>query len=120
MPLVGSADSAHPTRELPRTTRGDLVMHCRWPLFLLAREERSLPRCYPSRRSTARLMLEYLEGRNLPSFLAPLNYSTGRAPSEAVADDFDHDGLLDVVTVNYAADASLLRGNGGPKPRFPG
>jgi hypothetical protein len=63
--------------------------------------------------ATARLRLEPLEDRSLPSFLPPVNYAVGEGPAgpvppvEVVVADFNLDGILDQV----AGNTSLL-GNG--------
>jgi hypothetical protein len=43
------------------------------------------------------LSLERLEGRDLPSFLAPVSYKLGGHPAQVAVGDLNHDGRRDVV-----------------------
>src|SRR5947208_2786704 len=76
---------------------------------------RSRRRCAVGHRPAAfRLCLEALEGRDLPSFLAPANYSIGAASGAAVVTaDFNGDGRADVA-VHHSTNNSVgvLLGNG--------
>jgi hypothetical protein len=63
-------------------------------------------------RLPPRLALEHLEGRDLPSFIAPALYDTGRGPYGLAVGDLRGNGLFDVVTANATgASVSLLLGN---------
>jgi hypothetical protein len=70
----------------------------------------------PARRASTRLILERLEDRTLPSFLAPVSYPVDAYPSAVAVGDFNGDGKLDLVTANYGhygvSDVSVLLGNG--------
>src|SRR5579885_2217037 len=55
----------------------------------------------PGRRPAAsRLLLETLEDRTLPSFLAPVNYPVGTGPAAVVAANLRGNDQLDLVTAN--------------------
>jgi hypothetical protein len=62
------------------------------------------------------LLLEPLEDRSLPSFLAPVSYPVDSYPGAVAVGDFNGDGKLDLVTANYGnygtSDVSVLLGNG--------
>jgi hypothetical protein len=64
----------------------------------------------PSRPTASRLRVEALEGRCLPSFLGPVNYSVGSFPTSIVAADFNHDAVLDLAVANPSS-SSVLLGN---------
>jgi hypothetical protein len=54
----------------------------------------------PARRASTRLILERLEDRTVPSFLAPVSYPVDPSGNLAVAvADFDGDGTPDLVTL---------------------
>src|SRR5438876_590519 len=63
--------------------------------------------CRPFRH----LLLERLESRVVPGFLAPLAYHAGRYPSSVAVGDFDGDGHLDLAVAN-GDNVSVLLGNG--------
>jgi len=83
-----------------------------WFSNLLTRSGFRSPR--PARKRSCRLILEPLEDRALPSFLAPVNYPVDNYPSAVAVGDFNSDGKLDLVTANspYGSDVSVLLGNG--------
>jgi hypothetical protein len=59
------------------------------------------------------LLLEALEDRTVPSFMAPVNYSVGTGPQAVVTADLNGDGRLDLVTANAGSNnISVLLGNG--------
>src|SRR6266849_667885 len=74
----------------------------------------------PSFRSTGRidrsiwpLLLERLEDRVNPGFVAPIGFDAGGHPASVVAGDFNGDGVLDLAVANYSSnDVSVLLGNG--------
>jgi hypothetical protein len=69
------------------------------------------PRC-PGRLSPC-LALEPLEGRDLPSFIAPALYDTGLGPKGLAVGDLRGNGHFDVVTANVnSASVSVLLSNG--------
>jgi hypothetical protein len=64
--------------------------------------------------TASRLRVEALEGRSMPSFLAPVNYPVGSFPlsSAIVAADFNHDSVLDLAVANAgSSNVSVLLGN---------
>jgi hypothetical protein len=61
-----------------------------------------------SRRTrTHRPILEFLEERRVPTFLAPVDYATGLPPLTVKAGDFNGDAVLDLATAN-----GLIAGQG--------
>jgi hypothetical protein len=61
----------------------------------------------------ARLRVEVLEDRTVPSFLAPASYAVGVDPSAVAAGDFNNDGDLDLAVANFlSGSVSVLRGQG--------
>jgi hypothetical protein len=60
------------------------------------------------------LILEPLEDRTVPGFLAPVSYPVDTEPSAVAVADFNGDGKPDLVTANspYGSDVSVLLGNG--------
>ncbi len=57
--------------------------------------------------------LQVLEGRTLPSFVAPALFPVGTNPEALAVGDFNGDGIPDVVTANTGANTlSVLLGNG--------
>jgi hypothetical protein len=67
----------------------------------------------PGRARLRPLALEALEGRNLPSFIAPALYDTGQGPYGLATGDLRGNGRFDVVTANATgASVSVLLGNG--------
>ena len=63
------------------------------------------PRCgrrprLPGRLRPHPLALEPLEGRTLPSFIAPVVYDTGLGPQGLAVGDLRGNGRFDVVTAN--------------------
>ena len=65
------------------------------------------------RRPVARLRLECLEDRTMPSFLAPVNYAAGQGPTSVTSADFNNDHIQDLVVCNYqTSTVSVLLGKG--------
>ncbi len=63
--------------------------------------------------SPARLHLEMLEDRSLPSFSMPVDYGAGLAAQAVVSADFNGDGRPDLATANLDDNTvSVLLGNG--------
>jgi hypothetical protein len=61
-----------------------------------------------------RLLLEALEDRTVPSFMAPVTYSVGTGPQAIVAADLNGDGHLDLITANAGSNnISVQIGNSG-------
>jgi hypothetical protein len=54
----------------------------------------------PQPATACRLLLEALEDRTVPSFMAPVTYSVGTLPQAIVTADLNHDGRLDLITAN--------------------
>src|SRR5262249_9576718 len=54
----------------------------------------------PGRLRPRPLALEPLEGRNLPSFIGPVVYDTGRGPQGLAVGDLRGNGRFDIVTAN--------------------
>src|SRR5262245_63326111 len=54
-------------------------------------------------RASFRPRLEALEGRDLPSFLAPASYPVGPGPQGVASADLNGDGKLDLITANYTS-----------------
>jgi len=67
-----------------------------------------------ARERSCRLILEPLEVRTVPGFLAPVSYPVDVGPSAVAVGDFNGDGKPDLVTANspYGSDVSVLLGNG--------
>jgi hypothetical protein len=68
-------------------------------------------------------VVEELEARNMLSFYAPVNYTTGTAPFAVTTADLRGIGVLDVVEVNNGSNTvSVLLGNGdgtfGPRTNY--
>ncbi len=69
----------------------------------------------PSRRrpQSARLSLEAVEDRCVPSFSMPVNYGAGLAPQVVASADFNGDGRLDLAALDGPnSTVSVLLGNG--------
>src|SRR5262245_27109043 len=76
------------------------------------RRRRRRPNC-PEQGRPRSLVLEVLEGRVLPSFLAPALYITGQNPQAVAVGDFARAGKLDLVTADFRSNTvSVLPGNG--------
>src|SRR5262245_1842189 len=61
----------------------------------------------------ARLHVEALEDRTVPSFLAPASYAVGPGPAAVAVGDFNHDSISDLVTASsYENSVSVLLGKG--------
>src|SRR5262249_15519382 len=59
------------------------------------------------------LLLEQIEGRVVPSFVAPRAFGIGPYPSSLRAGDFNGDGVLDLAAANFDANSvSAILGNG--------
>jgi hypothetical protein len=72
---------------------------------------------YKRRRSqtaaAARLRLEALDDRRLPSFSPATMYAAGTIPDAVLTADFNGDGRLDLAVANYgSSNVSVLLGNG--------
>jgi hypothetical protein len=68
----------------------------------------------PQPATACRLLLEALEDRTVPSFMAPVTYSVGTDPQAVVTADLNHDGRLDLITANAGSNnISVQIGNGG-------
>jgi hypothetical protein len=66
----------------------------------------------PQRSARSRLLLELLEDRTVPSFLAPVTYDVGAATAVATG-YFTSNHVQDLVTCNYSNNTiSVLLGNG--------
>src|SRR5262249_54074283 len=67
----------------------------------------------PQPATACRLLLEALEDRTVPSFMAPVTYSVGTGPQAIVTADLNHDGRLDLITANAGSNnISVQLGNG--------
>jgi hypothetical protein len=67
----------------------------------------------PRQKAQVRLILEALEARYLPSFLAPVAVGTDQSPFQAVVADVNGDGVPDIVTANDAGNTvSVILSNG--------
>ena len=80
------------------------------------RSSSSLRRCRPPYRP---LLLERLESRVVPGFLAPLAFDTGSSPWSVAVGDFNGDGKPDLAVANEGdlgvgdyGNVSILLGNG--------
>src|ERR1700737_4404335 len=74
------------------------------------RSSRSARRAYPRFRP---LLVERLEGRVVPGFLAPLAFDAGSSPESVAVGDFNGDGHTDLAVANAGSnDVSVLLGNG--------
>jgi hypothetical protein len=73
-----------------------------------------MPVSRQSAKVQARLHLQSLEGRDLPSFLPPVSYSVAtNAPRDVAIADFNGDGRRDVaVSGGYQSGISVLLGDG--------
>src|SRR5262249_32092731 len=73
------------------------------------------PRSTPSPRNRGgrrKPAVEVLEDRTLPSFIAPATYAAGPQPDALAVGDFNHDGIVDLVTANFTDySVSVLLGN---------
>src|SRR6516225_6697697 len=62
---------------------------------------------------TSKPMLERLEARCLPGFLAPLAFPAGSGPVSVAVGDFNGDGTPDLAVANIGSNTvSVLLGNG--------
>src|SRR5438270_12268209 len=74
---------------------------------------RSPPSTRRCRRPSQPMLLERLESRVVPGFLAPLAFDAGNSPTSVAVGDFDGDGHPDLAVANYnSANVSVLLGNG--------
>jgi FG-GAP-like repeat len=74
---------------------------------------RSLSSTRQNGRRSRPLLLERLEGRVVPSFLAPRAFGAGGRPSAVALGDVNGDGLLDLAVANEGSNnVSVLLGNG--------
>src|SRR2546428_586060 len=79
---------------------------------LMVRRSRS-PSTRRCRRPFWHLLLERLESRVVPGFLAPLAFDAGVSPLSVAVGDFNGDGHLDLAVANSDSDnVSVLLGNG--------
>src|SRR2546425_10131087 len=77
---------------------------------------RSPPATRRCRRPFRHLLLERLESRVVPGFLAPLAFDAGSGPVSVTVGDFNGDGHLDLAVANLGSnDVSVLLGNGDGK-----
>ena len=66
-----------------------------------------------NRGSKARLSVDLLEDRSVPSFFTPNTFAVGTTPHGEAVGDFNGDGKADLVVVNQSANTmSVLPGNG--------
>ena len=82
-----------------------------WFTYLSTLRRSGSRQARPSRKNTCRLLLEPLEDRSLPSFLAPVSYPVDQSPNGPAAvavGDFNHDGHPDLVVVNSGDDTISL------------
>jgi hypothetical protein len=65
------------------------------------------------RQRPVRLLLEPLEPRDVPGFLAPVSYAVGYGPEDVATADVNGDGKLDVVVADSGDNnVAVLLGNG--------
>src|SRR5207302_8630941 len=72
---------------------------------------RSPPSTRRCRRPYRHLLLERLESRVVPGFLAPLAFDAGSVPLSVAVGDFNGDGHLDLAVASGGG-VSVLLGNG--------
>src|SRR5437879_5851382 len=65
---------------------------------------RSSPSTRRCRRPFRHLLLERLESRVVPGFLAPLAFDAGSGPVSVAVADFNGDGHLDLAVANFQSD----------------
>ena len=77
------------------------------------RNKRRPPNSLWQKRTGVQLLLETLDERSLPSFMAPVNYAAGTTPHAIATGDFNADGKLDLAVANLAdSTISVSLGNG--------
>src|SRR5439155_566200 len=72
---------------------------------------RSPPSICRCRRPFRHLLLERLEARIVPGFLAPLAFDAGSGPVSVAVGDFNGDGHLDLAVANVGTDPSFTDGS---------
>lgn len=70
------------------------------------------PAASPKKR--VQLQFDSLEGRDVPTFLAPVSYATSGSPNDLTVADFNGDGKDDIAVVNYgiAGTVGVMLSNG--------
>jgi hypothetical protein len=90
-----------------------------WLHYLCSAQASSRGQGQQARRASNRApkrrpILEALEDRSVPAFLAPVDYSVGWSPAEVKAADFNGDHYLDLATLDLGSNTvSVLLGNPG-------
>src|SRR5262245_38386930 len=74
-----------------------------FPLTLSRWLGKSSRRSRAAGRPTFRPLVESLEAREVPAFLAPISYPTGATAWDLQTADVNNDGKLDILTVNRSA-----------------
>ncbi len=93
--------------------------------FILRRNGRATP--IRTRLLRTRITVEYLERRDVPSFITVPTYGTGDSVTDVVTADFNGDGAVDVAAANHSSGggigaAVLLNAGDGtflPKTTYP-
>ena len=91
-------------------------MFISWMRSLVRRPSRAARRAARTATSRSRLSFrprfEDLEGRALPSFLAPVGVPAGASEGAVVVGDFNGDGRQDIAVSNLNNTISVALGNG--------
>src|SRR5262249_13748616 len=106
----GRHNGPFPTPSWRRPTMARQPRSTAWVPMARTFFSRLRPTLAPCRR-TAGPRLEALEGRALPSFLAPIPYEVGPNPQWVGSGDFDGDGISDLAAVTGDG-LSVLPGTG--------